>query len=100
MVPPCVPACLFNMSHVVCEYMYIQDGHYAKAQRLSMTISVAMKVKTSEGNATLSHGQQRVKQLSKQSVSFVSTLGLSDNDDCVANSFSLSDSCVYTCKDV
>ena len=61
MVPPCVPACLFNMSSVVCEYMYIQDGHYAKAQRLSMTISVAIKVKTSEGNATLSHGQQRDK---------------------------------------
>ena len=43
---------------------------------------------------------REIKQLSKQSVSFVSTLGLSDNDDCVANSFSLSDSCVYTCKDV
>lgn len=62
MVLPCVPACLFNMSSVVCEYMYIQDGHYVKAQRLSMTISVAMKVKISEGNSTLSHGQQRDKE--------------------------------------
>lgn len=43
---------------------------------------------------------REIKRLSKQSGSFVSTLGLSDNDDCVANSFSLSDSCVYTCKDV
>lgn len=44
--PACVPACLFKMSNVVCEYICsIQDGHYAKAQRLSMTISVAMKEK-------------------------------------------------------
>lgn len=41
--------------------MYIQDGHYAKAQRLSMRIGVVLKVKTSEGNGTLSHGQQRDK---------------------------------------
>ena len=61
MVLPCVPACLFNMSDVVCEYMYIQDGHYAKAQRLSTTISVAVQGTTSEGNSTLSHGQQRDK---------------------------------------
>lgn len=43
--PACVPACLFKMSNVVCYTCYIQDGHYAKAQRLSMTISVAMKEK-------------------------------------------------------
>lgn len=42
--PACVPAlCLFKMSTVVCEYMFHLDGHYTKAQRLSMTISVATK---------------------------------------------------------
>lgn len=47
--PACVPACLFKMSSVVCEYMLHPDGHYTKAQRLSMTISVATKEKLKQG---------------------------------------------------
>lgn len=41
--PARVSACLFKMSNIVCYICYIQDGHYAKAQILSVTISVAMK---------------------------------------------------------
>lgn len=89
--PACVPACLFHMSNVVCDYMYIQDGHYAKAQRLSMTISAAMEVKSSEGNSILSHGQQERESSSVNNLYHLfSALGLSGNDDCIANSLSLS----------
>lgn len=55
--PACVPACLFKMSNVVCEYMLHLDGHYTKAQRLSMTISVATKEKTKTGSYSHSSGQ-------------------------------------------
>lgn len=58
MVLPVFQHAYLTCSNVVCEYMYIQDGHYVKAQRLSMTIIVALKVKTSGGNSFLSHGQQ------------------------------------------
>jgi hypothetical protein len=43
--PACVPACLLKCPMLNVNICYIQDGHYTKAQRLSMTISVAMKVK-------------------------------------------------------
>lgn len=40
---------------------YIQDGHYAKAQRLSMTISVAMKEKLKKTIILLVLGNVRGK---------------------------------------
>ena len=57
--PACVPACLFKMSTVVCEYMFHLDGHYTKAQRLSMTISVATQEKLKQGVIVIVLGNVR-----------------------------------------
>jgi hypothetical protein len=64
--------------------MYIQNGHYAKAQRLPMTISVAVEVKKNTHFRRKFYSQPwttgEIQQLSKQSVWIVSALGLSGND--------------------
>ena len=57
--PACVLACLFKMSNVVCEYMLHRDWHYAKAQRLSVTISDAMTEKLKQGIIFLVLGNVR-----------------------------------------
>ena len=46
--PAPVPACLFKTSNIVHSSCDIQDGHYAKAQILPVTISVAMKEKVKQ----------------------------------------------------
>lgn len=50
----CVVLPVFQHAYLRCPMLYvdicyIQDGHYAKAQRLSMTISVAVKEKLKKG---------------------------------------------------
>lgn len=80
--PACVPACLFKMSSVVCEYMLHPDGHYTKAQRLSMTISVATKEKLKQGVIVLGNVRG---EITLWLVSYISALGLSCKDYCVTN---------------
>lgn len=53
----CVQACLFKMSNVVCKSVLHLGWALCKAQKLSMTISVAMKENLTKGRYILSPGQ-------------------------------------------
>jgi len=54
--PACVQHAYLNCLTSYVNVCYIQDGHYTKAQRLSMTISVAMKEELKK-NSILGPGQ-------------------------------------------